>query len=505
MIYARMVYIVKHGGAYSEAFKSMIGVLTGDSASPGLWNIYFGDLAKWFPADNDDVELSGISMSHIEHADDVALFSTTAAGLQRRLNSFASWCSANSMVISVDKTKWMVFGPLPRKAPSLLVNGNVVDLVHEYKFVGIWFTSVKRHLFEKHYTLKASKAQGIAHASFTVDSMIGSLPPKEGIQLYMARVDPHLISGCEVVLDVNLRLVAKLEKPQKRYLRRLLGLHPRSMRAILFTETGLLPIRYRRAILALHHAKYWVGLPDDYYAKAAYMSSLRLSSSGNISWASDIRTVLNSFPIPVACPLSSLESREGIDKLISAVELSCESSMQGELNRAERTYLLRNRLETDEEGKLRTVVLRFRHYLRLISVPHRKAFTRFLLSDHDLAVEALRHPGRNRKYHIPRAWRLCRFCLLDVEDESHAALVCTAHPHLTPLRAQFFRDVFASQPSLRHLAMTRSADEFLGALLLDRTVTTRVAKFVHDVLQVFATKEMWVAPEHFNLQGWQDE
>jgi hypothetical protein len=199
--------------------------------------------------------------------------------------------------------------------------------------------------------------------------------------------------------------------------------------------------------------------------------------------------------------VSSLESHDSIDELISAVKLSCETSMQTELDRAERTYLLRNRLETDEDGKLRTVVLHFRHYLRLISVPHRKAFTRFLLSDHDLAVEALRYPGRNRKYHIPRAWRLCRFCYLDVEDESHAALVCTAHPELTPLRTVFLRDVFALQPTLHHLATTRSADNFLGSLLLDRTVTTRVAKFVHDVLRVFDTKEMWVAPEHFNLQG----
>ncbi|KAJ7882151.1 hypothetical protein B0H13DRAFT_2278384 [Mycena leptocephala] len=148
------------------------------------------------------------------------------------------------MVISVDKTKWMLFGPFPRITPSLYVNSNIVALVDKYKFVGIWFTSVKRNLFEKHYLVKASKAQGVAHASFTVDSMIGSLPPREGVQLYMARVDPHLISGCEVVLDVTSRLVTKLEKPQLRFLRRLLGLKPRSMRAILFTETGLLPIRY---------------------------------------------------------------------------------------------------------------------------------------------------------------------------------------------------------------------------------------------------------------------
>ncbi|KAJ7139766.1 hypothetical protein C8R44DRAFT_765351 [Mycena epipterygia] len=195
------------------------------------------------------------------------------------------------------------------------------------------------------------------------------------------------------------------------------------MRAILFTETGLLPIRYRRVIIVLNHAKYWAQLPDDHYANATYMESLRLSERGFISWASDLRAVLASFPIPVPCPESCLESADSIGNVISAVESSCEATMQGELNRAARTYLLRKRLETDEHGKLRTIVFRFRHYLRIVSVPHRKAFTRFLLSDHNLGVEALRHPDRYRKYDIPRASRP----QMDVEDESHAALVCTTY------------------------------------------------------------------------------
>ncbi|KAK7023888.1 hypothetical protein R3P38DRAFT_2779333 [Favolaschia claudopus] len=276
------------------------------------------------------------------------------------------------------------------------------------------------------------------------------------------------------------------------------------MCAVLFTETGLLPIKYRRAILALHHAKYWAALPNDHYAKAAYLSSLQVSAAGHVSWASDLRAVLGSFPIPVPCSVSALEPAATIDELISATQLSCESTLQGQLDRAERTYMLRNRLEMGGDGKMKTVVLRFREYLRIVSVPHRKAFTRFLLSDHSLAVVALRYPGHYRKYHVPRAWRLCRFCLLDVEDESHAALVCTAHPALTPLRVEFLRDIFALKPSMRNLAATRSADSFLGCLLLDRTVMTRAAKFVHDILQIYDTKEMWVAPEHFNLDGWQE-
>ncbi|KAJ7346645.1 hypothetical protein DFH08DRAFT_961095 [Mycena albidolilacea] len=394
----------------------------------------------------------------------------------------------------------MVFGPLPRITPSIFFNGNVVAFVHE-KFVGIWFTSVKRHLFEKHYTVKASKAQGVAHASFTVDSMICTVSPKEGVQLCMARVNHHLISGCEVVLDITPRLIAKLEKPQKRYLRSLLGLHSQSMCAVFLTETGLLPIRYRRAILPFHLSKYWASLPDTCHAKAAYLSSLQLSASGSISWASDLRSVLGSLPVPVACTVSSLESAEAIEELISSTQLSCESTIQGELNHSHRTYLLRNRLETDTTGKMKIVVLRFRHYLRLISAPCRKAFTCFLLADHNLAVVALRYPGRNRKYHIPRAWRLCRFWLMDTEDESHTALVFTAHPDLTPLKTGFLREVFALQPSLRHMTATQSADEFLGCLLLGRRVMTPVARFLCEVLRVFDTKEIWVAPAHLNLQG----
>ncbi|KAF5383705.1 hypothetical protein D9615_003606 [Tricholomella constricta] len=38
-LYADMNYIVRHGGALSESFTSLLGLLTGDMASPSLWNI----------------------------------------------------------------------------------------------------------------------------------------------------------------------------------------------------------------------------------------------------------------------------------------------------------------------------------------------------------------------------------------------------------------------------------------------------------------------------------
>ncbi|KAJ3871360.1 hypothetical protein F5051DRAFT_303183, partial [Lentinula edodes] len=68
-----MTYVVRHGDQVSSAFRSLIGVLTGDTLSPMLWNIYFSDLD--IPIHNNDVLLNGLPVSHVEQADDVAIWS----------------------------------------------------------------------------------------------------------------------------------------------------------------------------------------------------------------------------------------------------------------------------------------------------------------------------------------------------------------------------------------------------------------------------------------------
>ncbi|KAJ6513337.1 hypothetical protein C8R45DRAFT_1068329 [Mycena sanguinolenta] len=50
----------------------------------------------------------------------------------------------------------------------------------------------------------ASKARKVANSTFaSVKTHLGSLPVKEGLRLYMSRVDCYLISGAEIALDVD--------------------------------------------------------------------------------------------------------------------------------------------------------------------------------------------------------------------------------------------------------------------------------------------------------------
>lgn len=112
----------------------------------------------------------------MEQADDVALFSTTSEGLQRKVNIFAEWCGANFMVISALKNKWMIFGELPRRIPELFVGAQLVDLVYQYKYVGVIFTSVTRNIFSQHYHTKVSKARNVANITFAAEPMHRTWP-----------------------------------------------------------------------------------------------------------------------------------------------------------------------------------------------------------------------------------------------------------------------------------------------------------------------------------------
>ncbi|KAJ7235334.1 hypothetical protein C8J57DRAFT_1034976, partial [Mycena rebaudengoi] len=123
---------------------------------------------------------------------------------------------------------------------------------------------------------------------------IGCLPPADGIRLYMARVDPHLTFGCEVCLDTDTNNLRELTDVQHEFIRRLLGVHDRSILAPLFTETGILPLTYRRPFLALGYLIYLLDLTPTHLAKVAYLDSLALLASGMPCWLSDLRIVLAS-------------------------------------------------------------------------------------------------------------------------------------------------------------------------------------------------------------------
>ena len=490
MLYARMAYVMRDRSSLTAPFKSIIGVLTGDTASPVLWNVYFADLGAEMPDSSADVVLHHRCISHVEQADDVALFSTSLYALQQKLNGFLCWCKTNHMTISTSKSKWMIFGKGLDSPGQLCIGHDEIERVSEYKFVGVWFTSTMRDIFAKHFDEKVSKACRVACASFALDDFIGTLAPSEGRTLYMARVDPILTFASEVVLDIDEASVRKLTDVQHLYIRRLLGVGSRSVVATLFSETGFLPLRFRRVNLAIAYLVYLRRLPDMHYAHAALRESISLLRKGFSCWIADLNWVISHLPGSDVYE-THVEDMDGgqLLSLQKGLVKRCDAHLQRVLNESVKCLMVRGRLDLDTKGRRIPVVRKMRHYLTLPVVPaHRNAFIAIMFSSHGLAVERLRWKERYRAP-VPKEWRLCRFCRGDVEDETHALMVCRGHHQLVPIRDTMRSEVLAIAPLLPWLA--NPGDQLL-ALLHDKRLATPMAKFIYNILTVFYSTPMFV-------------
>ncbi|KAK0459216.1 uncharacterized protein EV420DRAFT_309308 [Desarmillaria tabescens] len=422
------------------------------------------------------------------------MFSTSPDGLQAKLDSLYDWCRKNSITISHEKTKIWIAGPLPSVLPVFTVGAHALSCVSKHKYVGVTLSSTDRSIFKEHYYIKASKARKSMNASFGAENFVGTVPPKEGISVYMATVDPHLMSACDVSIDVDNPSLAELERVQKTFIRRLLGVAKRSPVAMLFLEMGMWPVKYRRLMLALRYWQYALSLPNDHSLSYAVRDAVDLAINAKPSWISDLVKALRLLPLPVTFDLSRQWSPVDIDNIIEAVQRSCCNDIDDFLTSSPKALLLhhcapqpRNSGSLSERMRQSTLST-LRSYLAVPVPAHRKALVRLLTSSHMLAVEVLRWT-ECRCPPVPRGDRSCRYCHTEVEDEAHVLLYCEESDQLQSLRSQFFRKVFQiGSHSFSASLRTASAGFDIIRLLVnaeDADILCSFAKYVFDILRIF--------------------
>jgi hypothetical protein len=109
ILYDRIRYLVRLDGKFAPAFRSLLGILTGDPGSPHLWNLFMSDFILVFHPD--DIELNGIPIFNVEHADDILTASGAPPGFQSHLNGAQSWANNNGCETSIAKCLYQIFGP----------------------------------------------------------------------------------------------------------------------------------------------------------------------------------------------------------------------------------------------------------------------------------------------------------------------------------------------------------------------------------------------------------
>ncbi len=140
--YEKSLYAIKSDSGISPYFEANNGVKQGCNLSPTLSNIYQNDIHEIFDEGCDPICLDNVKMNSLSWADDLVLMSTSQKGLQNCLDRLSTYCDKWGMKLNVRKTKFMIMSVgTVRNCGSLEYEGNPIDYVTTYKYLGLQLSS----------------------------------------------------------------------------------------------------------------------------------------------------------------------------------------------------------------------------------------------------------------------------------------------------------------------------------------------------------------------------
>lgn len=399
--------------------------------------------------DEDDVVLFAVFLRALFHADDLALLSYSEQGLQRKIDRVIEWCTQNGLTVSPSKSEGMTFSSSSVPKPNVWVGDASLTFVRKACYVGVWFCSNPKHLSCQHLKEKANAAQRMSYGVFHPNSFLGVSPIETSIKLYFARVDPHLTHGADVFLGDSIpQEREEISRAQISFLRRLLYCGYRSYIQMLYAETGILPIQYRRLILAITAHHYYITAPRTSLLHSAMQVANSLQYQGHRSWSADLLRALQDLHlVPRHADFMWLMNPDFLLKLGKRILDHAFNSIFTQVATSGAAPLLHqyafSQLARRNMPQSRARFARLHPYLLHIRNPDlRRVMTKFLLRQ--LHVQyTYRFP--------PRTPPPCRFCADGNEGEAHILCQCKGIPELVNARRNFHLAVSQVCPHLPSL------------------------------------------------------
>ena len=116
--------------------------------------------------DGEGVHLAGYVVKLLLYAHDLILILQTTHGLKEHLRALEHFCQEVRMQVNIFKTKIMIFSLSRKDKPTtFLFEGNPLEIVKEYKYLGIDF-----HYKLSWETCRAKRVQGQWKASFSLQN-----------------------------------------------------------------------------------------------------------------------------------------------------------------------------------------------------------------------------------------------------------------------------------------------------------------------------------------------
>jgi hypothetical protein len=143
-MYSAVKSRVKYYNQISEQFQCMLGVRQGECLSPFLFAMFLNDLEDIFIDKGfEGIDVHMFKMFLILYADDIVIFANSCIELQNSLDTLYEYCCKWKLVVNSEKTKVMIFrkGGRLQSNISFSYNGNPVEIVSKFTYLGIVFTT----------------------------------------------------------------------------------------------------------------------------------------------------------------------------------------------------------------------------------------------------------------------------------------------------------------------------------------------------------------------------
>ena len=434
-LYAEVPMAVKTAQGLTCTFDSVMGVKQGCPLSPTLFGLYLDDLEDAMRAKQhllDAPSLDGLRLLALLYADDLALGSTSLAGLQAQLDVLHDYARRWGLTVNVEKTKAVIFRAASTPVcsnPSLLYDGESIDFVESFKYLGVDLHCTKP--FADAGLPRKESGQRAMLAMLHRCRELGIDDPLLQVKLFDALVQPVMMYAVELwgASGVHKGDLAG-DLVHRDFLRRLLGVRSGTPNMAVLAEVGRYPLQAFAAQMLLRYWNRLVGMDADRLVKRAFVVSAALAGrtaqrSRHMSWAGQAAAAIESLgmrcDLTAPVPVDVKHTVDGIQsKYLESVADSDSSKVQ--------QYL---RMRDDVVHETYSMA----PYLRAVGGwRQRKRLAQFRTGSHWLEVEA----GRSGTTAVPRDQRTCQRCHNgEVDDETHMVFRCAAlsaqrrrHPQL---------------------------------------------------------------------------
>ena len=224
-----------------------MGVKQGCPLSPTLFGLCIDKLEELVNRVAKEEKLDAPKLMHqvillLLYADDVLLFSYDIESMQRVLGVLETFCESSGLTIKVEKTKLMVVRTKqPHQYPTLMYKGEPIQCLQSFKYLGIDIPATNRWsgCFE-------SRLQAGWKSYYMLENQCNQSDTRGWevkLMLFNAMVTQVLLYGVEVWGGtISRNAWNEIEKIQKMFLRRNLGVKSTTTYQVMLLETGTRPI-----------------------------------------------------------------------------------------------------------------------------------------------------------------------------------------------------------------------------------------------------------------------